>query len=109
MTRWPVEQLVVIACAWAAGFGSAHGMQTSDLQPPVALLADGRPIDTGSNWGHSGPCLADVDQDGLRDLVVGDFGGKFHWYRNQGSDAAPSFTSQGNLQAGGEDAEVWIY
>lgn len=43
------------------------------LDEPVLPEADGRGIDTGNAWGHSGPTAEDVDGDGLRDLVVGDY------------------------------------
>jgi FG-GAP-like repeat len=76
---------------------------------PVRLQADGADIDTGQFWGHSGPAMADIDGDGLRDLVVGDFSGKFHFYRNAGSQQEPKFTAAGNLQSDGEDAQVPIY
>jgi hypothetical protein len=79
------------------------------FEPPVRLEADGKPIDTGDAWGHSSPCLEDVDGDGLRDLVLGDFGGKFNLYKNGGEKTAPTYTSIGKLQADGADAAVRIY
>jgi hypothetical protein len=81
----------------------------SILEPPVRIHADGAPIDTGDNWGHSGPCFADFDGDGLKDLVVGDFSGKFHFFRNVGKPKDPRFTRVGYLQSGGQDARVHIY
>ena len=50
-----------------------------------------------------------MDGDGLRDLVVGDFSGLFHVYRNQGTNRAPRYAAAVNLQAGGTDAKVPIY
>jgi hypothetical protein len=79
------------------------------FEPPVRLQADGAVIDSGPQWAHSGPCLHDVDGDGRRDLVVGDFSGLFRLYRNVGSDTAPRFTAAGTLKAAGEDAKVPIY
>ena len=76
---------------------------------PVRLEADDQPIDTGKAWGHSGPCLADVDGDGLKELVVGDFSGKFRLYRNVGSKKEPKLTSADYLMADGKMAEVPIY
>jgi len=77
--------------------------------PPVRLEAAGKPIEHGPAWGHAGPCVHDVDGDGLRDLVVSDFGGFFWLYRNVGTNAAPKYEAGTKLQAGGKDAEVRIY
>lgn len=50
------------------------------FEPPVRLMADGEVIDTGEAWGHSSPCVADLDGDGLDDLILGDFSGKTLYY-----------------------------
>jgi hypothetical protein len=76
---------------------------------PVRLAAADGIIDSGPAWGHCGPWVADVDGDGVRDLVVGDFSGFFRFYRNEGTDAKPRYATAVNLQAGGEDAKVPIY
>jgi hypothetical protein len=79
------------------------------FEPPVRIEADGKPIDTGEAWGHSSPCVEDIDSDGLRDLVLGDFSGKFHTYKNVGDANAPAYKEAGKLQADGTDAAVRIY
>lgn len=79
------------------------------FEPPVRLTAGGEVIDTGEQWGHSGPTFADVDADGRRDLVVGSFDGKFRLFRNVGTNETPKFAAQEFLQAGGVDAQVQIY
>jgi hypothetical protein len=66
-------------------------------------------IDSGESWGHSGPWVEDVDGDGLRDLVVGDFSGLFRLYRNDGTNQKPHYAAAVNLQGGGVDAKVPIY
>lgn len=66
-------------------------------------------IDSGPSWGHSGPCVRDVDGDGARDLIVGDFSGKFHFYRNLENNRKPRYAKGVLLQAGGVDAKVPIY
>jgi hypothetical protein len=53
--------------------------------------------------------MADVDGDGRRDLIVGDFSGKFRVFPNIGSDAEPKFGPQTYLMAGDKEAEVEIY
>jgi hypothetical protein len=83
--------------------------QQSTFEPPVRLMAGDEYIDSGDNWGHSGPCYDDVDGDGLRDLIVGDFSGKFRVYPNVGTADDPKFGTGSYLQAAGKDAEVWVY
>ncbi|MEW4565477.1 VCBS repeat-containing protein [Bremerella sp. JC770] len=102
-----LRRLLLQAVLW---LGSPW-MATADDQfhAPVPLQADGKVINTSDNGGHSGPCLVDVDQDGLRDLVVGDFSGKFRYFRNVGSASSPEYSLVGYLQADGSDAEVNIY
>jgi hypothetical protein len=79
------------------------------FHPPTRLAAADGIIDSGASWGHSGPWIEDVDGDGLRDLLVGDFSGLFRYYRNEGTNAQPRYAAAVNLQAGGVDAKVPIY
>lgn len=99
--------LCAVGCwTWLATVAAA---ETPELAPPIRLEADGEAIDTGKSWGHSSPCVFDVDGDGRKDLLLGDFGGKFTVYRNIGTEEAPQFSRVGFLQAGDVDAEVRIY
>ena len=84
---------------------------TGELANPVRLKADGKPIDIGSlsNIAHAGPVIADVDCDGDKDLLVGDFPGYFWFFENENTDQDPRYTSKGKLQAGGEDARTPVY
>ena len=79
------------------------------FHPPVRLSAADGVIDSGPSWGHSGPWVEDVDGDGIRDLLVGDFSGLFRFYRNEGTNEQPRYARAVNLQAGGVDAKVPIY
>ncbi len=84
----------------------------SDLEPPVRLEAGGKPIDVFG--GHAAPALADLDGDGVRDLLVGQFlaEGKnafqapMRVYRNLGTEKAPRFDGFRLLEGGGEGATV---
>jgi hypothetical protein len=89
--------------------GQALAQEPTVFEKPVRLLADNKVIDTGAAWGHSGPCIADVDGDGVPDLLVGDFSGKFRFYKNVGTKDKPVYTDKGFLKAGGVDAQVPIY
>lgn len=79
--------------------------------PPVQLHADGKPIQIGalSKIAHAGPWVADIDGDGDRDLLVGDFPGYFWHFDNTGDDKNPVYTSKGKLQAGGQAAKTPVY
>jgi hypothetical protein len=85
------------------------GVEKDLFHPPVRLAAADGIIDSGPSWGHCGPWLEDVDGDGARDLIVGDFSGLFRLYRNEGTNAKPHYAKAVNLQAGGVDAQVPIY
>lgn len=79
------------------------------FHPPVRLTAADGVIDSGPSWGHCGPWVADVNGDGVRDLIVGDFSGLFRFYRNEGTNQKPRYAKAVNLQAGGVDAQAPIY
>jgi len=79
--------------------------QSPELRPPVRLEAAGKPIDV--DVGHAAPFFADLDGDGLPDLLVGQFGdGKLRFYKNVGTRAAPRFDKHEYVKAGGKDASV---
>ena len=98
-------------CLQSSADDSGASRVSPEVNPPVRLEADGKPIDIGSlsSIAHAGPCIADVDGDGDRDLLVGDFPGHFWYFENKGDDATPVYTSQGMLQAGGEAAKTPVY
>lgn len=111
-----------------AAFATA---QSKELQPPVRILAGDTPIDVTT--GHAAPYVLDFDGDGIKDLLVGEFGdgkfpaaelpaaleegwkkgdnfanGRLRIYRNVGSNKAPRFAGFEYLQAGGGTATVPI-
>mgnify|MGYP001602111118 CR=1 FL=1 len=93
-TWWPALALAV---------GSAASGQ--EFHAPVRLEAAGKPIDVDS--GHAAPYLYDFDRDGVRDLLVGQFGdGKLLVHRNAGSEARPAYAAGVAFEAGGRTATV---
>jgi hypothetical protein len=118
-----LRQLVPVAVSLVLGLPLLAKDETADevapdvpvrierdlFHPPIRLAAEDGIIDSGSSWGHSGPWVVDVDGDGVQDLVVGDFSGRFRFYRNTGTNQKPRYAKAVNLQAGGVDAQVPIY
>ena len=95
--------------AGAAKIGSAGaqspGVRAADLTTPVRLKAGGEFIDT--EVGHAAPFLADMNKDGKRDLLVGQFGGgKLKVCLNVGTDPNPDYEAPVYFIAGGEIASV---
>jgi len=81
----------------------AGGVGAVEFEKPVRLTADGNPIRVESP-GYAAPCWADVDGDGVKDLLVGQFRqGKIHYFKNLGGGklAAGEW-----LKAEGATAEV---
>ena len=104
-----VTALALIVGPTAVAQDIKSASSTTPFESPIRLKASNKFIDTGSAWGHSSPCIADVDGDGLDDLILGDFGGKFHIYRNTGTNKLPTYVQAGPMQAGGVTADVRIY
>lgn len=87
----------------AALLAPLHAQQ---FEPPVRLTtAEGTVIDT--EIGHADPHVADFDGDGVRDLLVGQFGSGLLWiHRNAGSDADWQLEEGVKFQDGRPDGRV---
>lgn len=95
-----VAALAVGLCA--ANHGAGQG---SELAPPVPIVAGSETIDV--DVGHAAPFVCDMDGDGVKDLLVGQFGqGKLRVYRNVGTNRQPRFEGFEWFQAAGADATV---
>ena len=78
---------------------------SNDLEPPVRLEAVGKPIDT--DYGHAAPFVCDFDGDGIKDLLVGQFGQGILWiYRNEGTNSQPKLAAGIKFKDGKEDGRV---
>ena len=76
-----------------------------ELQQPFRVMAAAEPIDV--DIGHAAPFLADIDRDGIKDLLVGQFGeGKLRIYKNIGTNIDPKFDKFTWFKAGAELGKV---
>lgn len=84
-------------------FCGAVGCGAAEFERPVMLTAGGAAVRVESP-GWAAPCWADVDGDGKKDLVVGQFHqGKMRVFKSLGDGKLAAGTW---LQADGKDAEV---
>jgi translation initiation factor RLI1 len=75
------------------------------MRKGVKLKANGKTIDI--NIGHLVPCVTDWNNDGKKDLIVGQFsGGKIRLYLNYGTDSNPEFKDFSYLHAGGKEISL---
>ncbi len=88
---------VLLSCSHLTFAGGEFG-------PVEMVLSDGNQIDV---TGYSIPSFVDWDDDGLKDLIVGEGSGsytpKVRIYKNVGSAASPSFSGYFLAQAAGAD------
>jgi hypothetical protein len=94
---------LVLPVCLATGLTSLPAQRGVEFEAPVRMRADGEYVKVEAP-GYAAPSWADVDGDGKKDLLVGQFNkGKIKVYRNLGGGklAAGEW-----LQAGGDIAEV---
>lgn len=93
-----MKRLVLMLTLWLGTTALA-----TEFRAPVRLTAESEAIRV-ENPGYAAPCWADVDGDGKKDLLVGQFaGGKIHFCKNLGDGqlAPPTW-----LKAEGKAAEI---
>lgn len=77
----------------------ANADYTTTLLPGVYIQNNGVDLDAGL---YSAPTVYDWDNDGSKDLVIGRKGageiGYVSFYKNYGTDAAPSFSGYTDIQ-----------
>ena len=54
---------------------------SSEFHRPFRMTSVSGVVDSGSRFGHCGPAMFDWNDDGLLDMVVGDFSGHFYLFR----------------------------
>lgn len=102
--------VTTVALSFAIAFASPPPpsppqQSPSRLLPPVRVEAGGAPIDT--EVGHAAPFVGDFDEDGVNDLLVGQFGGGVLWIcRNEGTNAAPRLAKPAKFKEGRPEGTV---
>jgi hypothetical protein len=66
-------------------------------------MAGDKLIDCGN---HAAPLVADYDNDGLQDLIVGTQKGEFRFYKNTGTKFVPEYKEFSMIQANGKNEYV---
>lgn len=77
-----------------------------NFRKPVRIKAAGEVIDTGEHVAHSGPAFADLNGDGVIDLLVGNFRGYIEYFENKGTNEQPEYAEGKMLEAEGETIKV---
>ena len=92
-----ITTILFISCSFS------HLIAATEFEDPVRLKAGGKPIQVVSP-GYAAPCLADIDGDGKKELLVGQFhGGRISVYKHK---EGIEFEKGKLLMAGGKVAEV---
>ncbi|MCG8650938.1 MAG: VCBS repeat-containing protein, partial [Pirellulales bacterium] len=71
----------------------------------IQIQADGKPLQVEK---HAAPVIADWNQDGKWDLVVGSGDGAVGWFENVGTAQAPKFGKYNPLVAPGADSKFLV-
>ena len=106
----------ILACALLALAPVSQAEEASSSKAPTAfaepfqvMAADG-PVAVEAP-GFACPAFEDVDGDGLKDLVVGQFtDGKLHMFKNVGTKQEPKFAKGDWIRSGDKPAlvpDVW--
>ena len=69
----------------------------ADFAPEVVVQAEGKRLDVG---GKASPCVADWNEDGKKDLVMGNGSGEIFLYLNEGTNDQPIFGKPIKLNGG---------
>lgn len=96
--------VVVIATLLGSSIAAADDTLFHD---PQILEADGKIIAVESP-GYAAPCLADLDGDGIRDLLVGQYkDGKLSFYKGLATrDGSLAFAAHAWLETGDEIVKI---
>ena len=94
--------LTLLVASWLV---LLSGTSFPAMREGILLKANGKVINV--DVGHLVPCVTDWNNDGKKDLIVGQFsGGKIKLYLNHGTDSDPKFKDFTHLDAGGAEINL---
>lgn len=95
--------------AGGALLDTAHSLNKEQFNKVGKEYAPGNFV--GDTYGHAAPWFEDFTGRGVKDLVIGAFGGGFRVYRNAGTTAAPRFSKDYEFlrSVDGKYAQVHIH
>ncbi|MHC4942521.1 MAG: FG-GAP repeat domain-containing protein [Planctomycetota bacterium] len=86
-------------------FPAAGTPKAPELSEGMMIQAAGEAIDV--QIGHLVPAVADWNNDGKKDLIIGQFAyGKIRLYLNKGTDRSPRFDKFEFMTAGGKEISL---
>jgi hypothetical protein len=75
-----------------------------DFASAMTLQANGLTLNVSS---RASPTFADLDRDGLKDLLIGDANGRLGFYKNTGTPTAPAFAARADvLNSAGQNFQL---
>lgn len=76
------------------------------FESPFQVHSEGTPITIPR--GYTFPSCLDLDKDGLKDLILGEYGkgGELYFYKNIGSKTTPEYGKAQNLMVGDKILKV---
>lgn len=77
-------------------FRQSRATNATDFLPGIRVTASGSPIRVGTSY--TGACFADIDGDGLPDLIVAGNDNRVRYYRNKGVLGSPAFEASTVIQ-----------
>ena len=84
---------------------SINVIPVNSFEAPIRINDGKIPINVDAC--HAAPLYVDYDEDGVKELLVGQFGqGKLRVYENKGTEKEPLFDGFTWLQAEGQDAAI---
>lgn len=96
--RHPYVSVIAAGVLALAGRAPLQADHVTDLDAGVYVQKSGSALSVDR---HSAPTVADWNNDGKKDLIVGEFPGYAWLFLNAGTDTAPQFVIGSKLSAGG--------